>query len=71
MQQELRGQPLERIFSYVDPQPLASASVAQVNCKFRLLQLNRKDIRHKWCAGIIISLLDTSRWRLLQLDFFS
>lgn len=30
MQQELKGRSLESIFSYVNPEPLASASVAQV-----------------------------------------
>lgn len=30
MQQELRGRSIESVFSYIDPQPLASASVAQV-----------------------------------------
>eukprot|EP00882_Tetradesmus_deserticola_P012074 GHRQ01012790.1.p1 GENE.GHRQ01012790.1~~GHRQ01012790.1.p1 ORF type:complete len:213 (+),score=58.11 GHRQ01012790.1:557-1195(+) len=30
LRQELQQQPLESVFSYIDPQPLASASVAQV-----------------------------------------
>jgi aarF domain-containing kinase len=30
LRQELKQQPLESVFSYIDPQPLASASVAQV-----------------------------------------
>ncbi|KAF6262619.1 ABC1 family-domain-containing protein [Scenedesmus sp. NREL 46B-D3] len=31
LRQELKQQPLESVFSYIDPQPLASASVAQVH----------------------------------------
>uniref|UniRef100_A0A383VQQ0 Protein kinase domain-containing protein n=1 Tax=Tetradesmus obliquus TaxID=3088 RepID=A0A383VQQ0_TETOB len=31
LKQELQQQPLESVFSYIDPQPLASASVAQVH----------------------------------------
>lgn len=31
MQQELKGRSIESIFSYINPEPLASASVAQVD----------------------------------------
>lgn len=45
IQQELKGRSVESVFSYIDPQPLASASVAQVSSRGVCVQPERLPVR--------------------------